>query len=724
MLQMSAAECGVACVAMVLTAYGRATSIRECREKLGVGRDGTTTLQLAKLARGYGLDVVPFSLDLDALPRLRMPAILHWNFQHYVVLERLTARGAVVVDPAVGRRMVGRDELSTGFTGVALQCVPGRGFTRRRSRRTVEALRFVRGLLTFPRPLLAKVLAASLLLQVLGLVTPLSMKFVLDTVIAHQQADLLNVLVLSAALMVATHGLATYARGVVLNHLQAEMDWGVMRRFFQHLLDLPFQYFQHRTSGDLVMRLASNSIIRDILTGQTVAVLIDGTLVIGYLVLLLVLAPAYGLIVLALSLFQFLVIAVGFRAMRELTYRDVAAQTDAQSYVVEAIAGAETIKMRGAETQVVERWTGLFDAQLGASLRRRRLETTTEALLGSLRLATPLVMLVIGTTQVLSGAMSVGTMLAFNGLAAGLLAPVGALAATTRQLQTVGTHLDRIRDVFDERVEQEVDPGRHRVPELRGGVRLVDVSFRYSAAGPWAIRRASVVIEPGMKVALVGRTGSGKSTLAKIMLGLYPPSSGEVQFDGIALNDLDLKALRRQCGVVNQEPAFFSGSIRYNLAMGNEHASLETIATAAKIAQLHDEIVQMPMGYDTVLTEGGGGLSGGQRQRLALARALVGGPALLLLDEASSNLDAMTERELDRALSAMTCTRVVIAHRLSTVRNADLIVVLDDGEIVQSGRHAELMSIDGPYASLVSGQLESDGEETFPAAGKIRFRSA
>jgi ABC-type bacteriocin/lantibiotic exporter with double-glycine peptidase domain len=322
-----------------------------------------------------------------------------------------------------------------------------------------------------------------------------------------------------------------------------------------------------------------------------------------------------------------------------------------------------------------------------------------------LRTFSPLLLLWLGAWQVLNGAMSLGTMLALNALAAAFLMPLASLVTNGQRVQVVGAYLERIADVLDAEPEQDLQAVQ-ATPPLTGQIELKQVSFGYAPNAPLVLRDVSVTIEPGQKVAIVGRSGSGKSTLAKVLLGLYTPTEGAILYDGMPLQQLNYRTLRSQCGVVLQDAFLFSGSIRQNIAFNDPTLSLDHVVHAAQLAAIHDEILGMPMAYETLVAEGGSGLSGGQRQRLSLARSLAHQPTILLLDEATSHLDVVTENLVDQNLSQLACTRIVIAHRLSTVRNADLILVVENGMIMEQGTHGELLAREGHYATLVHTQDE------------------
>jgi ABC-type bacteriocin/lantibiotic exporter with double-glycine peptidase domain len=478
-----------------------------------------------------------------------------------------------------------------------------------------------------------------------------------------------------------------------------------MLGFFEHLLSLPFQFFQQRGSGDLLMRMGSNTVIRGILTTQTLSIVLDGGLVLVYLIILLAWDPVFGLLAVLLGAAQGVVLLGTAGRQLRMSQEYLAAEASSQSYLVEALTGIATLKASGGEQRAMDRWSNLFFKELNISMRRGHLDAVVDTAMTSLRFLSPLVLLWVGAYQVLNGSVSLGTMLALNALALSFLSPLSSLISSAEQLQMAGAYLDRIADVLRTAPEQDF-ANAPAAPRLTGRVELRRVSFRYTAESPWALREVDVHISPGQKVAIVGRSGSGKTTLAMLLLGLHPPTEGEILYDGVPLEQMNYRSLRSQFGVVLQDSLLFSGSIRQNISLNAPSMTLEQVVEAARLAGIHDEITQMPMAYETVVAEGGTGLSGGQCQRLTIARALASHPALLLLDEATSHLDAITEEQVDQNLNGLACTRIVIAHRLSTVRNADLILMVDSGRVVESGTHDDLLTLDGPYAALVKGQMD------------------
>jgi len=704
LMQMDATECGAACLAMLLTYYGRKTNVTEVRQRCGSGRDGQTARTLVTVAHSYGLHTRAISLQEGDFRYVTLPAIIHWNFNHFVVVERWLSRSVKLVDPALGRRRVSLVEFDANFTGVVLLFEPDVHFSRASAPTQLSIAMYFKRLLHTPGFLL-QILGASLLLQVLGLGLPLLTKISLDTIIPGEMSSVLPILGLSIAIIVVTQALTSLLRSSLLIYLQAKMDIQMMPGFFEHLLRLPYQFFQQRSSGDLLARMNSNTAIRDLLTSQVLSSLLDGGTVLIYLALLFTQTPVLALLALVLGAVQAGSLLVTTRLIHEFNQRDLITQGKAQGYMAEALVGIATLKAAGAEERALYRWSNLFFEHLNVSTRRDYLAAVLSSFQGALSILAPLLLLLFGTMQVLHGSMSLGTMVALNSLAAAFLAPFSSLVGSGQRFQLVRAHFERIADVLTAEPEQDEREISQR-PRLRGQIELNNISFRYAPNTPQVLRDISLRVEPGQKVALVGYTGSGKSTLGKLLLGLYLPTDGNILYDGVCLQQFSFRALRSQLGVVMQEATLFSGSIRENIALTNPEMNLEQIAHVASLAALHDDIMRMPMGYETYIAEGGSALSGGQRQRLALARALAQEPSILLLDEATSHLDVVTEQRVEQHLHALTCTRIIIAHRLSTVRDADLILVMHQGEIVERGTHEELLLKQGYYTQLVQQQIE------------------
>jgi ATP-binding cassette subfamily B protein len=720
--QMEFADCGAACLAMVLRYFGKPLSLATVRDAIGPGRDGIKASTIAKSARSFGLDAWGVKLNALSVRSLSGPAILFWKSNHFVVYERHSRRGVVIVDPAIGRRVVDEAEFSDSFSNVAILLVPSSDFDRHvqsepRDRRMLDAL-------TSQKRRLFGVLVLSLVLQGMALSIPIASGFLIDGLAGANDPGPFPLILGGLAAIAIGYFFASLIRSRTLLSVRRILDIRMTGDFVRHLTALPYGFFMTRSQGDLMMRVNSNATVRELTTAGAVSTLLDGSLALFYVIIILWKSLPLGLLVAGLAGLQTLVLLATRRPLRNLMTENLRAQAKSQSQLAQMIAGIETIKAAGVEDLVVQKWKGFFADEVDASVRRGHITALAEAALTSLRNVSPLIILALGVFLVGRGQLTLGTMLALVAMATGLLDPVGRLVVTFSQFQLLGSYLDRMKDVWATPPEQTSGPPA--APRLEGAITLRNVSFKHGPFAPNIVEQVSLSIRTGRSVALVGPSGCGKSTLVRILVGLCPPTTGHVLFDAYQLEELDLRSLRKQIGIVPQHPYIFSASVRDNIALSSPEASMEEIVRAASLACLHEDIRKMPMGYETILGDGGSLISGGQRQRIALARALLRRPAILVLDEATSALDSVTESRVMQHLNSIPTTKIIVAHRLSTIAMADEIVVMTGGRVAESGSHSSLMRRKGLYAALVKGQephTESSPSES-GEMGRLDFAAA
>jgi len=694
--QMEDVECGAACLAMVLKFYGHHAPLGEVRQRCGTTRDGINAFVLLDVARQYGLDASPLRCHPQRLPDGLAPAILHWDQRHFVVLERRGRRSVRIVDPDGGRRTLSTTEFAHHFSAVALTMRPSSSFVRREPgpHPWRRYLRLVLG----RRKLFVPIMLASFVLLAVGLAPALLTEYVTDQVIRPRREDLLEVFGIGAASAIGAQALFMLLRARLVERLQVELTRTVSVDFMSHLLRLPCGFFENRSGGDLVARLSNVMLLREVFAGGGAAMLLDALLIVGYLAAMAVKLPGLALVVMVIAAVQIAILAVLLPRVRALTRQELAAQSAVAGYATEVLHAMSLVKATAVEGPTLERWSGLLAKQLDLGLRRGRSGAVLDSLLTNVRMAAPLLLVWLGARGVIAEQLTFGELLSFNMLAAAFLAPAGSLTMRVQHIQLFSGIVERIEDVLRAPAEPApLDPVP--IDRLSGAISVERVSFSYGPHSPRVLQEVSFTVLPGQKVALVGATGCGKTTMSRLLLGLYEPTEGAISYDGIPLRAIEPAALRQRIGVVPQDPYLFNDTIEHNIAF---HRPLERvdIEWAATTAVLHPDVARMPMGYSSLVGEGGQRLSGGQRQRVAIARALASRPSILLFDEATSGLDATTEARFHANLKGAGITCLFIAHRLSTVIDADVILVFDDGRLVEQGRHHYLVLAGGRYAEL------------------------
>ncbi len=709
--QQSASDCGVACLVMIGRYWNKRFSVNQLRSIANIDRNGASLRGLTAAAESIGFSTRPVKASLKNLAGQSLPAIVHWEGNHYIVVYKVTRDRVIVGDPAVGQRSLTHAQFQIGWQGYTLLLQPT-ALLKEANEAKQQVWQFFE--LVKPHKLvLSEVLIASLMIQIFGLVTPLLTQLLLDRVVVQRSTLTLTAvglgLLIFSLFRVAMSGLRQY----LLYHTANKVDLALIVGFISHTFRLPLGFFESRYVGDITSRVQENRKIQRFLTGEALTILLDFLTVFIYVGLMfwynwrmallgLTIVPPYVFLALVATPF-----------LRRVSQEIFNAKTVESSYLIEALTGIGTVKSMGIERIVRWHWEELFNKSIKVNFSGQLISITLQLFSSTIDAVVTTALLWFGVAQVIQNQLTIGQLVAFNMLLGNVISPFKRLISVWNEFQEVLIAVERINDVIDTTPEEDLHSQiRVSLPHIQGHIRFDKVIFRYHPQSDTnTIENLSFEVQPGQTVAIVGRSGSGKTTISKLILGLYPPTDGRVLIDGHDVTTLSLRSLRQQIGIVDQDTFLFGGTIRQNITLGYPEATIEEIIEAAQQAGAHQFIKDLPLGYETQIGEGGGMLSGGQRQRLAIARALLGKPRLLILDEATSSLDAESERIIQTNLGKILQSRttIIIAHRLSTVRNADLILVLDKGVLVESGTHDQLMQKRGQYFYLNQQQLAFTG---------------
>jgi len=704
---MEAAECGAAALGIVMGYYGRFVPLEKLRQDCGVSRDGSKASNVNKAARRYGMEARGFKKEIDDLLKMNMPLIIFWNFNHFLVLEGVKRGRAYLNDPAAGPRSVTMEEFDDSFTGVVIELRPGPDFKPGGVKRGMLPALIPR--LRHSETALAYVLLTGLFLVLPGLVVPTFSKIFIDEYLVGGKEYWIRPLLLGMGITMVIVALLTWLQQYFLLRFETKLALSSSAKFFNHVLRLPVEFFAQRYAGEIGSRVEINDRVANILAGKMTKSVLDVFLAVFYAILMLLYDMPLTFCTVGIVLLNIVAMKAVARGRKDASRRKV---QEAGKQIGTAMGGLqmiETLKATGGEADFFSRWSGYQAKTLRATQQLGMYDQAMGVVSGLVGTLSTVAILGLGGLRVMDGRLTMGELVAFQALLQSFSGPIGNLSQLGSTLQQMEGDMNRLDDVQRYGIDpQTVEDRKAAEPEpLKGAVKLTglleirDVTFGYSPLEPALIQDFNLVLRPGARVALIGASGSGKSTVAKVVSGVYEPWSGEILFDGFPRKEIPRHLLCSSVAMVDQDIFLFEGTVRENLSMWDPTMPDANIINALRDACIDDVVLSRPGGYDSSVAEGGANFSGGQRQRLEIARALVNSPTLLVLDEATSALDPVTEMRIDENLRRRGCACLIIAHRLSSIRDCDEIVVMDRGRIVQRGTHESMKDAEGLYAHLI-----------------------
>jgi ATP-binding cassette, subfamily B, bacterial CvaB/MchF/RaxB len=703
-LQAQATECSLACLAMMMSAHGRHTELHDLRRRFATSLRGANLQQLMGQAAALGFSTRPVQLELAEIGELKLPCILHWDLNHFVVLSKVGRKSVVVLDPAVGERRLNTAEASRHFTGVALELTPNANFQAATAapRVTLKQLTgHVQGLWRA----LALIFAVALVLELFAIAAPLFNQMVVDDAISSRDTDLLLVLVLGFGLLLLVQTVLGLARSWMVLVLGQTLSLQWVGNVFAHLVRLPVEWFEKRHLGDITSRFGAVGAIQQTVTTALIEAVLDGIMVLAALTMMLLYSPQLTVVVLLAVLVYVLLRWASYSPMQNAAAERLVISAREQTHFLETLRAITPLKLFGREEERRARWQNLIVEVQNRDVRTGRMNigfATASALIFGIEnllvfwLAAKMIMSSqLGASVGSVAPFTIGMMFAFVAYKGQFTSRITALINYAVQIRMLGLHAERLADIALAAPERDTRQGNlpdNDLAHLAPSLELRNVSFRYGMGQPWVLRNASLRIDAGQSVAVTGPSGAGKTTLLKVLLGILKPTSGDVLYGGVPVRQLGLANVRRRIGTVMQEDTLLTGSLADNIAFFDVQRDQARIEASASLAQLHVDILKMPMGYHSLVGDLGSGLSGGQKQRLLLARALYRQPGVLALDEATSHLDVTNERAVNLALSHLHLTRLVIAHRAETVAGAQRVVQVKDGAVVEVMRAVMLQA--------------------------------
>ena len=700
--QMEATECGAASLSMIFAYFGKHLPLEQMRIETGVSRDGCNAGNMMRAAKKYGLECHGYRKELNSLLEIETPCIIHWNFNHFVVFEGIKNGHAYLNDPAVGRRKLTIEELDDGFTGVVLTFKTTDKFEKQKKQNNIFG--FVNDRLHGQYNVLVKLFFIGLLLVFPGLILPVASQILLDDVIVGGNTDWFSTVIWCIVLLIAMQAGLTYYRGIILQKLQNKMVLLSLHKFVSHMFRLPIGFFDQRYTGDLAGLVDNNNNVNVFLSGELAETVLNIFVAAFYLILLIVYSPTLTLIGIVSIVINIIIVKISSEYLSNASMKMQQDSGKLSGAVCAGINITSTLKASGTENDYVGRLLGYYAKTAGLEQKLSKFQQILNVIPQIASLISSVLVLMLGGLYVIDGIMTIGMLVAFDSLLSSFTAPVNSLVGFVQEIQTLKADLNRVDDIVsygeDTKFETTTKLKQFK-SKLSGHIELKDIAFGYSKLEAPLIENFNFTLTPGSSIAFVGPSGCGKSTVSKIVSGLYTQWDGKIKFDGVTLNEIPKEVINASISTVSQSITLFSGTIRDNITMWNNSILESDIIRAAKDACIHDVITQKPGAYEFNLTEGATNLSGGQRQRLEIARALVTNPSILIMDEATSALDPIVEKKILDNIKRRGCTCIIVAHRLSAIRDCDQIIVMKRGKIIQHGTHDELANVEGAYQTLI-----------------------
>lgn len=696
--QSEHSECGLACTAMVLNYYGDHVALSHLRDIYGVPKGGNTLTNLYQILLDRGIDTKAIRvLSLDILEQQKEPVICFWEERHYIVLEKLNSKEAIILDPSIGRKKMKREEFEAGFSNVALlisDIAVGKTIKKKNKNATWNILK---QMLFNQRAKVLGFILLTLLVQFVTILIPQLTQYIIDN--SFVAVDDGFQIILSIIIILVSYYIFQVARGLVLILLENLFDLTLMKKFMQKIINLPLRFFVNRSTGDLIFRANLSVVIQQIMSQRLLTIFVDFLFVFVYFILMMRMSIQLSFMAILGAFVMGIISVINSKKVQTITNKELIAQSKVQRILVEFFEGMETIKSSGSEKEFYAKWRNEFKNQIAFRSEKSRFSTWVRTIQTSIQFILPVSLLYVGLFQVSKGQLSLGQLISFNALAGSFITPIVTVFDSYTEFLLLRSYFGKLNEILDAKESQHsLDKGQ--LVDKIHSIEVEDISFKYSHFEIPILQSVSFGIKEGEKVAIVGKSGSGKSTLLKLLAGLYEVNEGTIKFNQTDINKIDENSLKQCVSIVNQKPTIFNSSLYENIVLNQENLAQERVERAIFDSKVDEIIMNLPLGLETQISEGGMNLSGGQMQRISIARALVKDSSLLLMDEPTSSLDNISENFIMNRLKSYDFTCIIVAHRLNTIKHFDRILVMDQGCIVEEGTHDELLNQKGHYHSI------------------------